>query len=77
MTSADSCRTREIDVVGTVGLVYFGEMLRMGVELSYCPCGDLLEVGSLPKGSQMCGKSGQLPDGQGTSTGAEWATSHS
>ena len=53
MTSADSCRTREIDVVGTVGLVYFGEMLRMGGELSYCPCGDLLEVGSLPKGSQM------------------------
>ena len=34
-------------------------------------------MGSLAKGSQMCGWSGQVPDGQGTSMGAEWATSHS
>ena len=37
----------------------------------------LLEMDSLAKGSQMRGWSGQVPDGQGTSMGAEWATSHS
>ena len=37
----------------------------------------ILEMGSLEKGSQMSGWSGQVPDGQGISMGAEWATSHS
>ena len=37
----------------------------------------LLEMDSLAKGSQMRRGSGQVPDGQGTSMGAEWATSHS
>ena len=37
------------------------------VNLSYCLCGDLLEVGSLAKGSRMLGWLGQLPDDQETS----------
>ena len=41
------------------------------VSLSYCLCGDLLEVGSLAKGSRMLGWLGQLPDGQETSVGWE------
>ena len=32
-----------------------------------CLCGDLLEVGSLAKGSWLLGQLGQLPDGQETS----------
>ena len=32
MTLADSCRTREIEGVGTVKLVCFGGLLRMGGE---------------------------------------------
>ena len=30
MTSVDSCRMREIEVVGSVELVYVGGLLRMG-----------------------------------------------
>ena len=41
------------------------------VNLLYCLCGDLLEVGSLAKGSWMLGWSGQLSDGQETSMGWE------
>ena len=37
------------------------------VNLFYCLCGDLLEVGSLAKGSRMLGWLGQFPDGQETS----------
>ena len=44
--------------------------------LCQCLCRDLLEIGSLAKGSRMCGQLGQVPDGQGTSMEAEWATSH-
>ena len=40
-------------------------------------CGDLLEMGSLAKGSQIYGWSWKGPEGQGTPIGAEWATSHS
>ena len=36
------------------------------VNLSYCVCGDLLEVGSPAKGSRMLGWLGQLTDGQKT-----------
>ena len=43
------------------------------MNLSYCLCGDLLEVGSLAKGSRMLGWLGQLPDGQETSVGWERA----
>ena len=63
-TSAVSSRMKEIEGVGTVYLVYLGELLRMG---SDC----LLEMDSLAKGNQMCGWSGQVPDDQGTSMGAE------
>ena len=55
MTSADSYRTRYIEVVGIMELVYVGGLLRMRGELAYCLCGDLLEVGSLSKRSGMCG----------------------
>ena len=41
------------------------------MNLSYCLCGDLLEVGSPPKGSRMIGWLGQYPDGQETSVGWE------
>ena len=41
------------------------------VNLFYCLCGDLLEVGSPAKGSRMLGWLGQLPDGQETSVGWE------
>ena len=37
----------------------------------------ILEMGLLAKGTQICGYSGQVPDGQGTPMGSEWATSHS
>ena len=37
----------------------------------------ILDMDSLVKGSQMCEWSGQVHDSQGTSMGAEWATSHS
>ena len=40
------------------------------MSLSYCLCGDLLEVGSLAKGSRMLGWLEQLPDGKETSV--EW-----
>ena len=38
---------------------------------------DSFEIGSLAKGTRMCGYSGQLPDGQESSMGTEWVTSHS
>ena len=41
------------------------------MNLFYCQCGDLLEVGSMGKWSWMLGYSGQLPDGQETSMGWE------
>ena len=55
VTSADSCRMREIEGVGTVELVYVTRLLRMGGESFLLPvrCGDLLEVGLLAKGSWM------------------------
>ena len=57
VASADSCRTKEIEGVGTVELVCVGGLLRMGGESFLLPvwCGDLLEVGSLAKGSWICG----------------------
>ena len=41
------------------------------MNLSYCLCADLLEVGSPAKGNRMLGWLGQLPDGQETSVGWE------
>ena len=41
------------------------------MNLSYCLCGDLLEVGSPAKGSRMLVWLGKLPDGQETSVGWE------
>ena len=57
MGDHDSCRMREIEVVGTVELVCVGRLLRMGGEYFLLPvwCGDLLEMGSLPRGSWMSG----------------------
>ena len=55
VASANSCRTREIEGVETVELVYVDGLLRMGGEtfLITVWCGDLLEVGSLVKRSWM------------------------
>ena len=39
------------------------------MNLFYCLCGDLLEVGSPAKGSRMLEWSGQLFDGRETSVG--------
>ena len=57
MGGYDSCRMREIEVVGTVELVCVGRLLRMGGESFLLPvwCGDLLEVVSLLRGSWMSG----------------------
>ena len=55
VTAADSCRMREIEGVGIVELVYIGRLLRMGGDSLLGLCGDLLEIGSLAKGSRMCG----------------------
>ena len=55
MTSAGSCRTGEVEGMRTVELVCISRLLRMGVNLFYCLCGDLLKVGSLAKGSLMLG----------------------
>ena len=52
VTAADSCRMREIEGVGIVELVYVG---RLGGDSLLGLCGDLLEIGSLAKGSRMCG----------------------
>ena len=41
------------------------------MNLFYCLCGGLLEVGSLAKGSWMFEWLGQLPDGQEISMGWE------
>ena len=51
MTSADSCRTREIGGVGIVELVCVGRLLRMGSESFLLPlwCGNLLDEGLLAK----------------------------
>ena len=55
VASANSCRTRKIEGVETVELVYVAELLRMGGESFLIPvsCGDLLEVVSLVKRSWM------------------------
>ena len=50
VTSAGSCRTGEVEGVGTVEPVCVGGLLRWVVNLFYCLCGDLLEVGSLAEG---------------------------
>ena len=55
VTSADFSRTGEIQGLGTVELVCVGGLLRTVVNLFYCLCGDLLEVGSLAKKSWMFG----------------------
>ena len=51
--SADSCRRREIEGLGTVELVRVGGLLSMGGESLLLPVwyGGLLEVDSLEKGS--------------------------
>ena len=41
------------------------------MNISYCLCEDLLEVGSLAKGSRMLVWLGQLPEDQETSVGWE------
>ena len=55
VTSANSCRTRQIEGVRTVELVCVAGLLRMGGESFLLPvwCGDLLEMGSLVKRSWM------------------------
>ena len=55
MTSANSCRTRQIEGVRTVELVCVAGLLRIGGESFLLPvwCGDLLEMGSLVKRSWM------------------------
>ena len=55
VTPADSCRTREIEGVGTVDLVSKTRLLRMGGEsfLLHVWCGDLLEACLLAKGSRI------------------------
>ena len=55
LMSADSCRTREIDGVRKVELGCIWGLLRTVVNLLYCLCMDLLEVGSLAKESRMFG----------------------
>ena len=76
---ANSCRTREIEGVGTVELVYMTRLLRMGGESFplHVWSGYLLEVCLLAKGSWIWGWLGQLPDGQENFMVAGWATSHS
>ena len=53
MMLADSCRTGEIEGVGTVEQVCLARLLRMGGQSFLLPvwCGDLLEVGLLAKES--------------------------
>ena len=55
VTSAGSCRTGEVESVGTARPVCVGGLLRSVVNLFYCLCEDLLEVGSLEEGSLMVG----------------------
>ena len=55
VTSAGSCKTGEVEGVGTVEPVCLGGLLRWVVNLFYCLCGDLLEVGSLAQESLMLG----------------------
>ena len=38
---------------------------------------DSFEIGSLAKGTQMCGYLGQVSDGQKSSMRTEWVTTHS
>ena len=71
VNSADSCRTGEVESVETVELVCVAGLLRMRGESLLLPCGDLLEVGSLAKGSWIVGLPGQLSDDQEISTGWE------
>ena len=53
VTSAGSCRMGEVESVGTAKSVCVGGLLRLVVNLFYCLCEDLLEVGSLEEGSLM------------------------
>ena len=55
VTSAGSCRTGEVEGVGTAEPVCVGRLLKWVVSLFYCLCGDLLEVGSLAEGSLVLG----------------------
>ena len=71
VTSAGSCRTGEIEGVGTVVLVRVGRLLRMGGESLLLPVWRSAGASSLAKGSEMLGYQGQLPSGQETSMGWE------
>ena len=53
VTSASSCRTGKIEVVGAVELVCVSRLSRMGGESLLLPVWSLLEVGSWAKGSRM------------------------
>ena len=53
VTSAGSCRMGEVESVGTAKPVCVDGLLRLVVNLFYCLCEDLLEVGSLEEGSLM------------------------
>ena len=56
LTSAGSCRIGEVEGVGKVELVCVGGLLRMGDESLLLPVWrDLLDVGSLARGSWMLG----------------------
>ena len=55
VTSAGSCRTGEVEGVGTAEPVSLGGLLRWVVDLFYCLCGDPLEVGSLAQEILMLG----------------------
>ena len=55
VTSAGSCRTGEVEGVGTAEPVSLGGLLRWVVNLFYCLCGDPLEVGSLAQEILMLG----------------------
>ena len=55
VTSAGSCRTGKVEGVEKAEQVCVGGLLRWVVNLFYCLCGDLLEVGSLAEGSLMLG----------------------
>ena len=55
MTSAGYCRTGDVESVGTAKPLCVGGLLRWVVNLLYCLCEDLLEVGSLEEGRLMLG----------------------
>ena len=55
VTSAGYCRTGDVESVGTAKPLCVGGLLRWVVNLLYCLCEDLLEVGSLEEGRLMLG----------------------